>query len=78
MDWTTVVVAAFAMIGTIVGSWMGVRESNKMVNFRLDNLEKKVEKHNNIVERTMALERDMKTAFRLIDEVLAEERKDED
>lgn len=72
MDWTTVLVAAMAMAGTIIGSWMGVRESNKMVNFRLDNLEKKVEKHNNVVERTAVLERDMKTAFHLINEMKEE------
>lgn len=72
MDWTTVLVAGLAMLGTIIGSWMGVRESNKMVNFRLDNLEAKVEKHNNVVERTAVLERDIKTAFRLIDEIKEE------
>ena len=72
MDWTTVLVAAMAMLGTVIGSWMGVRESNKMVNFRLDNLERKVEKHNNVVERTAVLERDLKTAFRLIDEIKEE------
>lgn len=72
MDWTTLIVAAMAMVGTILGSWMGVRESNKMVNFRLDNLEKKVEKHNNVVERTAVLERDMKTAFHLINEMKEE------
>ena len=72
MNWTTILVAAMAMIGTIIGSWMGVRESNRMVNFRLDNLEKKVEKHNNVVERTAVLERDMKTAFHLINEMKEE------
>ena len=72
LDWTTVLVAVLAMMGTIIGSWMGVRESNKMVNFRLDALEEKVSKHNNLVERTAILERDLKTAFRLIDEAREE------
>ena len=76
MDLTTIIVAALAMIGTILGSWMGVRESNKMVNFRLDALEKKVEKHNNIVERTAILERDLKTAYRLIEEIKVEEERE--
>ena len=73
MEWTNIIVAGLALIGTVIGSWMGVRESNKVVNFRLDNLEKKVEKHNNVLERTAALERDVKTAFRLIDELKEEE-----
>ena len=66
--WSTIVVAVIAMAGTILGSWMGVRESNKLVNFRLDSLEAKVTRHNNVVERVTVLERDLKTAFRLIDE----------
>lgn len=76
MDLTTIIVAALAMIGTILGSWMGVRESNRMVNFRLDALEKKVEKHNNVVERTAILERDLKTAYRLIEEIKVEEERE--
>ena len=76
MDVTTIIVAALAMIGTILGSWMGVRESNRMVNFRLDALEKKVEKHNNVVERTAILERDLKTAYRLIEEIKVEEERE--
>lgn len=76
MDLTTIIVAALAMVGTILGSWMGVRESNRMVNFRLDNLEKKVEKHNNVVERTAILERDLKTAYRLIEEIKVEEERE--
>ena len=76
MDLTTIIVAALAMVGTILGSWMGVRESNRMVNFRLDNLEKKVEKHNNVVERKAILERDLKTAYRLIEEIKVEEERE--
>lgn len=41
----------------------------KLVDYRSDELEKKVEKHNNVVERTIVLERDMKTAFNKIDEL---------
>lgn len=72
MDWTTIVVAGLALLGTFIGSWMGVREANKMVNFRLDVLEAKVEKHNHMVERMAVAERDLKTAFRLIDEIKEE------
>ena len=75
MDWTTIVVAGLALVGTLAGSWLGVRESNRLVNFRLDALEEKVMKHNNLVERMTAVERDLKTAFRLLDE--HEHRKEE-
>ena len=43
---------------------------------QIRNLEQKVEKHNNMVERTYVLERDLKTAFRYIDELKEEQRHD--
>ena len=68
MDWTTIIVALLALAGTLSGSWLGIKESNRLVNFRLDALEEKVMKHNNLVERMTAVERDLNTAFRLLDE----------
>ena len=43
---------AFALLG----SALGVIASARMTNYRLEQLEKKVEKHNNVVERTYKLE----------------------
>jgi len=63
-----VLVALLALVGTLVGSGSGVLISNRLVNYRLDQLEKKVDKHNQILERIAVAERDIKTAFRLIDE----------
>lgn len=42
--------------------------ANKLTNFRIEQLERRVEKHNQIVERIAVAERDLKTAFRLIDD----------
>lgn len=64
-----VIVAALSLIGTLAGSWMGVRQSNKLVNWRIDELEKKVMKHNNLVERTAIVERDLQTAHERLDEL---------
>lgn len=63
-----IIVAALALLGTLGGSYMGVRQSNRLVNFRIDKLEEKVDRHNQLVERMAIVERDIKTAFRLIDE----------
>lgn len=52
----TVVVAILGCIGTIVGSALGVVASSKLTNFRLEKLEEKVSKHNNLIERTFKLE----------------------
>lgn len=69
-----VIVGMLSLIGTMVGSVAGILTANKLSNYRIEQLEKKVEKHNTVIERTFALERDLKTAFRYIDE-LKEEKK---
>ena len=42
--------------------------ANKLTNYRIAELEKKVDKHNTIIERTQIVERDMKTLFNYVDE----------
>ncbi len=63
----TIIVGAMAMLGTLGGSWLGVRQSNKLVNYRIDRLEKKVEKYNNLVDRMYAVEGKAKTNSTRID-----------
>ena len=72
----TIVVALLSMAGTLIGSVAGIMTANKLTVYRIDQLEKKVDKHNTVIERVAVLERDQKTAFRLIDEE-REERKRE-
>lgn len=55
MDWSTIIVALIAFAGTLTGTIAG----NKLTLYRISELEKKVEKHNNIVERTFRLEDDV-------------------
>ena len=52
----TIVVALISLIGTLAGTFGGILVSGKLTNYRIEQLEKKVEKHNNIVERTFRLE----------------------
>ena len=52
----TVIVALLGFAGTIVGSLAGVRAANKLTNYRIQQLEEKVNKHNSVIERTYALE----------------------
>lgn len=54
-----VIVAVLGFLGTIVGSTIGVLTANKLVNYRIEQLEKKVDKHNNVVERTYHLEQEV-------------------
>lgn len=51
-----IVVALLGLVGTLAGSFLGVVAASKLTEHRLQQLEKKVEKHNNIIERTYVLE----------------------
>lgn len=57
-----IVIAVISLLGTASGTFGGIVMSNKLTNHRLEQLEKKVEKHNNIVERTYKLEGQIREA----------------
>lgn len=65
----TIIVAAISLIGTLVGSYFANSKTTALLSYRLEQLEKKVEKHNQVVERTYKLEKDLSTAFIRIDEL---------
>ena len=66
---STIVVAFLSLIGTIGGSLTGVLAANKLTNFRIQELEKKMEKYNNLIERTYVVERDLKTLYNVVDDM---------
>lgn len=53
-----VLVALISLAGTMFGSFGGIVAANKLVTYRIEQLEKKVEKHNKVVERVYILEKD--------------------
>ena len=57
-----VIVALLGFAGTCLGSLFGVLAAQKVTQYRLAQLEKKVDKHNNLVERTYKLEGRMNEA----------------
>ena len=54
-----VIVAVLGFAGTLVGSLFGVLTAQKLTQYRLAQLEDKVNKHNNLIERTFRLEGQM-------------------
>ena len=56
-----IVSAIIGAISSVVVAIVSIYLSNRLVVYRIDELQKKVEKHNNVVERTAVLERDSKT-----------------
>ena len=51
-----VIVALLGFAGTLLGSLFGVLAAQKLTQYRLSQLEEKVNKHNNLIERTYRLE----------------------
>ncbi len=54
-----VIVALIGLGGSALGSVLGVLASSKLTQYRLEQLEKKVDKHNQVMERTFKLEGQM-------------------
>lgn len=51
-----IIVAVLGFAGTLAGSLFGVVAAQKLTQYRLGQLEEKVNKHNNLIERTFKLE----------------------
>lgn len=51
-----IIIALIGLVGSLIGSLIGILASSKLVQYRLEQLEKKVQAHNNLVERMYNLE----------------------
>ena len=51
-----IIVALIGLAGSAVGSILGVLASARLTTYRLEQLEKRVQAHNNLIERTYKLE----------------------
>ena len=65
-------VAICSLVGTLVGSLAGIMTANRLTNYRIEQLEEKVKKHNNLVERMIIVEQSTKSAHHRIDGLIAE------
>ena len=66
---TEIIIALLSLAGTLVGSLAGVLTSSRLTTYRIQQLEKKVEKHNSVVERTYLLEEKIKVANHRIEDL---------
>lgn len=60
-----VIVAGISLIGTFVGAFGGLR----LTSYRIEQLEKKVDKHNNFAERIPVVEEQIKAINHRIDDL---------
>ena len=55
-----IIVALISLIGTLGGTFGGIVATSKLTTYRIQKLEEKVDKHNNLIERTFLLEQNEK------------------
>jgi len=70
----TIIVALISLVGTLAGSLGGILVSSKLTNYRIEQLEKKVDKHNNFAERIPIINERIDEIFRRL-ETVENERK---
>ena len=68
----TVIVAALSLAGTLAGAYLANRKSTALIAYRLEALEDKVNKHNQLVERVYRLEAEEKTTHQRLEELREE------
>lgn len=61
-------IALITLAGTIISGCFGVWTANRLINYRLTELEKKVDKHNNLIDRTYQLEKNVALLQEAIEE----------
>ena len=60
-----ILVAGISFLGTCIGSWGGL----KLMSYRIEQLERKVEKHNNFAGRMPVVEEQIKDINRRIEDL---------
>lgn len=69
---STIIVAIVSLIGTLSGSIIAGMVSNNKTLYRIEQLERKVEQHNKVVERMAVAENTIKSHQHQIDELKGE------
>ena len=59
----------FSLLGTLAGAYFSNRRSTALISYRLEQLEKKVNLHNSVIERTYILEKDTAVLHTEIDDI---------
>lgn len=52
-----VIVALLGFAGTLTGAYLANKKTSAVIAYRLEALEKKVDRHNSVIERTYELEK---------------------
>ena len=55
-----IIVAIISLVGTLAGSYFSQRKTTVLIAYRIEELEKKVHAHNNLIDRTYKLEQEQR------------------
>ena len=61
-----------SLLASLVGTFGGIITSTKLTNYQINELKKRVDKHNNVIERTYKLEEHCKYVDERIDKLESE------
>lgn len=64
----SIINSLIGIVPAVLVAVVSIISNNQIVKVKIEELEKKVDKHNQIVERTYKLESDVKTVFNKLDE----------
>lgn len=67
-----VIIALSSLVGTMLGTFAGIYKFSQLTNYKLTQLEEKVEKHNTVIERMFIVEERQKFADNRIDKLEVE------
>lgn len=68
-----IIISLLSLLGTLVGSLGGILVSSKLTNYRIEQLEKKVDKHNKFAERMPVVEEQIKVINHRLEDLEHEE-----
>lgn len=64
-----IAVASIGLLGSGIGAFVGILVNTKLTNYRIEQLEKKVNRHNEVIERTFILEEKVKVVNHRVEDL---------
>lgn len=75
MDWTSIIVALITATGAGAGSLYGIKKSNSLIDYKIDELTREVREHNNFARRMPVVEEQIKVVNHRLEDLEELERK---
>lgn len=65
----SIIVAGVSLVGTVIGTFSGIVVSSRLTNYRLEQLEKKVDEHNGFGRKIPVIEERLKVINHRLDDL---------